>query len=97
MKDQIGEFVRILKDSQYVTALTGAGVSVPSGIPDFRSPNGLYSRYGENIFDIECFNSNPDRFYQFAKEGLFEMLDAQPNAAHKFLVKLEEIGKVKAS
>ncbi|HOP82614.1 MAG TPA: NAD-dependent protein deacylase [Fervidobacterium sp.] len=95
MKDQIGEFVRILKDSQYVTVLTGAGVSVPSGIPDFRSPNGLYSRYGENIFDIEYFNSNPDRFYQFAKEGLFEMLDAQPNAAHKFLVKLEEIGKVK--
>ena len=95
MKDQIDEFLQILKDSQYVTVLTGAGVSVPSGIPDFRSPNGLYSRYGENIFDIEYFNFNPDRFYQFAKKGLFEMLDARPNAAHKILAKLEKCGKVK--
>lgn len=95
MEEKIEEFLQILKTSQYVTVLTGAGISVPSGIPDFRSPNGLYSRYGEEIFDIERFNSDPEHFYQFAKEGLFEMLNAQPNVAHKLLAQLEKIGKVK--
>ncbi|HCI29900.1 MAG TPA: NAD-dependent protein deacylase [Fervidobacterium sp.] len=95
MNDKIREFAQTLNDSKSVAVLTGAGVSVPSGIPDFRSPNGLYSRYGQEIFDIDFFNSNPEKFYEFAREGLFEMLDSQPNIVHKFLVQLERAGVVK--
>ncbi|WP_033192444.1 MULTISPECIES: SIR2 family NAD-dependent protein deacylase [Fervidobacterium] len=89
------KLAQMLKNSRFVVALTGAGVSVPSGIPDFRSPNGLYAKYGQDIFDIEQFYKNPDRFYNFAKEGLISMLQAEPNEVHRMLAKLEEKGLLK--
>jgi len=91
----IEKFSEELKKSKFVVALTGAGVSVPSGIPDFRSPNGLYAKYGQDIFEIDEFYRNPDRFYNFAREGLIPMLSAQPNVVHHMLAKLEKAGILK--
>ena len=74
--------------------LTGAGVSTESGIPDFRSPTGLYSdERNENVFDIGFFRANPEGFYRFAREFYPVIAAAKPNAAHRVLAKWEAAGK----
>jgi len=94
-REKIRYLAEAIQKSKNVVFLTGAGISVPSGIPDFRSPNGLYAKYGQEIFDIEHFHAFPDKFYAFAKEGLITMLDCQPNPVHKLIAELEERGYVK--
>ncbi|MFN4189496.1 MAG: NAD-dependent protein deacylase [Pseudothermotoga sp.] len=89
-------FLQLIKSSKHVVVLTGAGISTPSGIPDFRSPTGLYSKYPENIFDIEYFYRDPKGFYKFCKEVLIPMTDVKPNTAHFMLAKLEQKGILKA-
>ncbi|MFN3692129.1 MAG: SIR2 family NAD-dependent protein deacylase [Fervidobacterium sp.] len=84
-----------LKISKFSVVLTGAGISVPSGIPDFRSKDGVYAKYGQKIFDIETFNKFPEEFYEFAREELLKMLDAEPNKAHILLSNLEKTGIIK--
>lgn len=77
----------------------GAGVSTASGIPDFRSVDGLYrQKYDyppETILSHSFFLRNPEYFYRFYREKML-CLDALPNAAHKKLAELESIGKLKA-
>ncbi|MEJ5230261.1 MAG: NAD-dependent protein deacylase [Pseudothermotoga sp.] len=92
----IDQFLELLRSSKYVVALTGAGISTASGIPDFRSPTGLYSKYPENIFDIDYFFEDPKGFYEFCKEALIPMTKAEPNPAHFMLARLEEKGVLKA-
>ncbi|WP_241241341.1 NAD-dependent protein deacylase [Fervidobacterium sp. 2310opik-2] len=93
--EEILTLVSWLKNSKFTTVLTGAGVSVPSGIPDFRSKNGVYSKWGQEIFDIDLFHQNPDRFYEFAKQELIKMLDVEPNEIHYLLAYLEKLNIVK--
>lgn len=95
LREKIRHVAELIKESRNVVFLTGAGISVPSGIPDFRSSNGLYAKYGQEIFDIDHFHAHPDKFYAFAKEGLISMLDCQPNAAHRLIAELEEKGYVR--
>lgn len=65
------EFLKLLNESRLTVVLTGAGISTPSGIPDFRGPQGIYRKYPQNVFDIDFFYSHPEKFYEFAKEGIF--------------------------
>lgn len=86
-----GEFFRAKK----IVALTGAGVSTISGIPDFRSDNyDIWKRYKpEDVFSIERFNNEPEYFYSFCGECFPEGTDIfEPNAVHTSLARLEERG-----
>ncbi|MGN1082840.1 MAG: Sir2 family NAD-dependent protein deacetylase, partial [Candidatus Avispirillum sp.] len=76
----------------------GAGVSTESGIPDFRSRDGLYSeKYGdlppETIISRTYFEKNPDKFYDFFRDKMLYPR-ARPNTAHKKLAELEACGKL---
>ena len=99
MEAKIKELTQILLDSNNIVFFGGAGVSTESGIPDFRSVDGLYHmkyKYPpETIISHSFFVSQTEEFYRFYKDKmLFE--DARPNAAHLALAKLEEMGKLRA-
>ncbi|MCX7679019.1 MAG: NAD-dependent deacylase [Spirochaetes bacterium] len=87
----------IIKKSNYLIALTGAGISVESGIPDFRSAGGLWEKYDPAVYaHIDSFRRNPEMIW----EMLFDMIDltknARPNPAHIALAELEKKGILKA-
>ena len=94
---KIGEAAGLLKSSRHAVALTGAGVSTESGIPDFRSPgSGLWTFVNPELFTIQGFMANPGQFYE-AGMPFFRMLEqAEPNEAHTALAELEERGLVRA-
>ena len=87
-----------IKDAKNIVFFGGAGVSTESGIPDFRSKEGLYnlkSKYGkpyEEMLSHSYFVSNTSTFYKFYKEFMCKK-DAKPNFAHEYLAKLEKQGK----
>ena len=80
-------------NSQKTIALTGAGISVESGIPDFRSAQGLWSKYDpEEYAHISAFRSNPEKVWRMLKEMTELVLGAEPNPAHIALAELERMG-----
>ena len=97
--DTIEQFLKWVKESDNIVFFGGAGVSTESGIPDFRSTDGLYhQQYAyppETILSHSFFMRKPDEFYRFYKNKML-CLDAAPNAAHKKLAELEAKGKLKA-
>lgn len=88
-----------IADSGNIVFFGGAGVSTESGIPDFRSVDGLYNqKYDqppETILSHTYFEARTEDFYRFYRDKML-CLDAQPNAAHKKLAELERAGKLKA-
>ncbi|WP_353892482.1 NAD-dependent protein deacylase [Proteinivorax hydrogeniformans] len=92
---------KLIKESNNIVFFGGAGVSTESGIPDFRSAQGIHNsdsglNYSpEEILSYSFFTKHPDIFYKFYKEKIIHK-EAKPNAAHKALAKLEQQGKVKA-
>lgn len=88
----------IIDKSSSIVVFSGAGISVPSGIPDFRSANGLYnqnSKQGyspEEIISHTFFFEHPDLFYRFYKDKMVYP-KAEPNIAHKYFADLESKGK----
>lgn len=88
---------RMIRAADRVIALTGAGISVESGIPDFRSPGGLWTRYDPSIYaSFESFLNDPTYFWSMAAE-LHPLLEkAEPNPAHLALGDLESLGKCEA-
>lgn len=90
---------QIIDESRNIVFFGGAGVSTESGIPDFRSVDGLYhQRYQfppETILSHSFFMSHTTEFYKFYREKML-FLHAKPNKAHFTLAKLEQMGKLKA-
>lgn len=90
---------QIINSSQKIVFFGGAGVSTESGIPDFRSAEGLfYQEYKyppEEIISYSFFRQHPQLFYEFYRDKMM-ILDAQPNSAHLKLAELERAGKVTA-
>ena len=90
---------QIVKESDNIVFFGGAGGSTESGIPDFRSVDGLYNQKyeypPETILSHTFFMRQTEEFYRFYRDKMLE-LDAKPNAAHKKLAELEAAGKLKA-
>lgn len=90
---------QLIAASHRIVFFGGAGVSTESGIPDFRSVDGLYNQSykypPETIISHSFFVHDPEEFYRFYKEKML-WLDAQPNAAHRKLAELEAAGKLSA-
>jgi len=86
----------IIKGSRRAVVLSGAGISTPSGIPDFRSSDGgLWERYDPfEVASLSAFRYQPGRFYDWLKPLAHTLLEAQPNPAHIGLARLQDAGIV---
>ena len=99
MEDKLAKLQEIVDTCSNIVFFGGAGVSTESGIPDFRSVDGLYHmKYDyppETILSHTFFKRNPKEFYRFYRDKML-ILDVEPNAAHKKLAEMEQTGKLKA-
>lgn len=99
LEEKIENFQKIYDNADSIVFFGGAGVSTESGIPDFRSQDGLYSQQWkyppETIISRSFFDANPVEFYRFYREKLI-IKNIEPNTAHFQLAKMEEKGKLKA-
>lgn len=97
--DKIAEFKKLVEGSDNIVFFGGAGVSTESGIPDFRSKDGLYNQKykypPEEILSHTFFMENPKEFFEFYKAKM-NSLKYEPNITHKKLAELEKQGKLKA-
>ena len=98
MSDGPTRLAELLRSADRVLALTGAGISVPSGIPDFRSPGtGLWTGVDPMaVAHIDVFRREPERFWHFYGDRFAMLRDKRPNGAHRALVELERRGIVEA-
>jgi NAD-dependent deacetylase len=98
LAQQIQQAAVFINQARYAVALTGAGISTPSGVPDFRSPDsGVWDQSDPlEVASILAFRYNPQQFYNWVRPLSNRMLEAQPNPAHYALAALEQEGKLKA-
>jgi NAD-dependent deacetylase len=96
--ERIDRLASLVRDASSVVALTGAGISVPSGIPDFRSPGtGLWENVNPmEVAHIDAWRADPERFWHFYGNRFQTLEDKEPNGAHAALVELEVRGKLDA-
>jgi NAD-dependent deacetylase len=94
---QAARLAELLRDADRAVVLTGAGVSVPSGIPDFRSPRtGLWENVDPMaVAHIDAWRRDPDRFWRFYGDRFASLTDKQPNGAHLALAELERRGLIR--
>jgi NAD-dependent deacetylase len=92
--EELARLAELVRSARSVVALTGAGISVPSGIPDFRTPRtGLWERVDPmEVAHIDAFRADPVRFWSFYGARFASLGGKQPNGAHRALVALEERG-----
>lgn len=99
LENEIATLQKIIRESSNIVFFGGAGVSTESGIPDFRSQDGLYQQQWnyppETILSHRFFEQNPQEFFRFYTQKMIA-LDVQPNKAHLKLVELENEGKLKS-
>jgi NAD-dependent deacetylase len=90
----VERLAELIRGSRSTVALTGAGVSVPSGIPDFRTPEtGLWANVDPmEVAHIDVFERDPARFWSYYRPRFQSLGDKRPNAAHEALAKLERLG-----
>ena len=100
MQDNIAVLREWIAGSDNIVFFGGAGVSTESGIPDFRSTDGLYRQEykypPETILSHTFFEQNPEEFFRFYRAKLIPDKSVQPNAAHRRLAELEREGKLRA-
>lgn len=88
---------RLIRPNQPCVVLTGAGVSTESGIPDFRSPTGIWAEFDPAEYaSLPAFRADPVKVWRFYKPRIAMLTEAEPNAAHLALAALERAGLVKA-
>jgi NAD-dependent deacetylase len=87
----------LIRTARRAVVLTGAGVSVPSGIPDFRTPGkGIWEKVNPmEVAHIDAFRRSPDRFWQFYSDRFASLVDKRPNPAHEAIAELERRGHVR--
>jgi NAD-dependent deacetylase len=92
------ELAGLIEESDRVVALTGAGISVPSGIPDFRTPGkGLWAKVEPMaVATIDAFRHDTKRFWDFYRPRFHDLADKEPNPAHEALAELERRGLLDA-
>ncbi|MBE6955160.1 MAG: NAD-dependent protein deacylase [Ruminococcaceae bacterium] len=92
-------FAELVKNARNIVFFGGAGVSTESGVPDFRSVDGLYNQKfrfpPETMLSRSFFDRHPEEFYDFYRDKMLP-LDVQPNSVHKKLAELEQQGKLRA-
>jgi NAD-dependent deacetylase len=87
----------LIRANQPCVVLTGAGVSTESGIPDFRSPTGIWSEFNPAEYaSLQAFRADPVKVWRFYKPRIVMLTEAEPNAAHRALAALERAGLVEA-
>jgi len=102
MRDKANNTVQqcaeLIFEAEFISVLTGAGISTSAGIPDFRGPQGLYvtKRYDpDKVFDIDSFHRDPKPFFEFARDFVKLEDTTKPTRAHYSLSELEKKGKLK--
>jgi len=95
---EVAALAALIRSAGSAVALTGAGISVPSGIPDFRSPGtGVWEKVDPmEVAHIDAFRSDPARFWSFYGQRFASLRDKRPNGAHDALVELERRGLIDA-
>lgn len=97
MKNNLQKVADVILASKSMIAFTGAGISVESGIPPFRGPEGLWSKYDPQCLDLDYFHSNPKDSWIAIKEIFYDFFGtAKPNKAHKVLAEWEQKSLLKA-
>ncbi len=93
VEDTFREAVSLIRSAKHLTAFTGAGISVESGIPPFRGPGGLWGKYDPRTLELDYFLTDPGRAWPVIKEIFYDNFGkAKPNAAHLALARLESEG-----
>ncbi len=100
---KIERFIEIISESNHIVFFGGAGVSTESGIPDFRSKDGLYNQHDvqfdkyqpEYLLSHSCLRDHPDVFFEFYRQKM-DTREIEPNITHKVLAQLEAAGKLDA-
>ncbi|NOZ28424.1 MAG: NAD-dependent deacylase [Chloroflexi bacterium] len=94
LQRDIQRAAELIRRSRHFVAFTGAGISVPSGVPDFRSPgSGLWEHHDPSeVASIDAFITSPDRFYDWIRPLARILRNARPNPAHKALARLQALG-----
>ena len=96
LQEKIEALAALIKESRYLVAFTGAGISTESGIPDFRGPRGIWNRMRPIELSEFLADAQARREYWRRKiDGYPRMRDAEPNAGHKALARLFEAGYLK--
>ncbi|HPW34980.1 MAG TPA: NAD-dependent protein deacylase [Syntrophorhabdus sp.] len=97
MNDQIENIAELIVNAKRIVVFVGAGLSTESGIPDFRSPGGVWDKYDPEDFYFQNFVSSEasrEKYWQMATEMYDSMKDAMPNQAHLAVAELEKLGKL---
>ena len=96
LKEKAKVFLDLVLSSSNVVALTGAGISTESGIPDYRSPEtGLWEKMDQSVVSLDGFMREPSRYYDYSLELYPARKAAKPNTAHYMLAELENMGVLK--